>query len=65
MFGMGKYVGEGVCEDCEFCFPNEGGFVCADAHYGKDVTKELLKVKECYSEGFEAYVRRQKAYFKK
>lgn len=62
---MAKIVGEGVCGDCEFCFPHEEGFVCADAFYGRNITGELLEVKKCYSEGIEAYIRRHQANFKK
>lgn len=62
---MGRIIGKGVCEDCEFCFPHGDGFVCADVHYGKDITEELSEIKDCYSEGFEAFVRRCEANRKK
>lgn len=51
----------GKCKDCEFCFPHEKfGFVCADANYGEDISKSLGEIKECYSEGLDAFIERSK-----
>ena len=51
----------GKCKDCEFCFPHEEyGFVCADAHYGENIADSLEVVKDCYSEGLDAFIERSK-----
>ena len=51
----------GKCKDCEFCFPHEEyGFVCADVHYGENVSDSLEEVKDCYSEGLDAFIERSK-----
>jgi hypothetical protein len=51
----------GKCRDCEFCFPHEElGFMCADAHYGENISDSLDKVKVCYSEGLAAFIERRK-----
>ena len=51
----------GKCEDCEFCAPDKKyGMVCAGKKYGEDVSQTLKDNKDCYSEGFEAFVRRKK-----
>ncbi len=44
-----------TCKECEFCFPNEKGFVCAGEHYGDSITDTLDQVKGCCSEGFDAF----------
>ncbi len=31
------------CMDCEFCFVNEKGFMCADRYYGKQLTEDEVK----------------------
>lgn len=50
---------KGVCRNCEFCFPNEKlGFICADKNYGQPINDSLDEVKDCYSEGFEAFCER-------
>ncbi|HVI42539.1 MAG TPA: hypothetical protein VM577_17940 [Anaerovoracaceae bacterium] len=47
----------GICSKCEFCFPKgDEKFICADKYYDKDITKSIDKIKDCYSEGFEAFV---------
>ncbi|HAW07862.1 MAG TPA: hypothetical protein DCW42_01635 [Bacteroidetes bacterium] len=49
----------GKCADCEFCFPHdEFGFVCADDNYGENISNSLNEIKDCYSEGFDAFVER-------
>lgn len=51
----------GKCKDCEFCFPHEKyEFVCADAHYGENIADSLEVVKDCFSEGLNAFVERSK-----
>ena len=51
----------GMCKDCEFFFPREEfGFLCADAHYGENIADSLEVVKDCYSEGFDAFIERSK-----
>jgi len=51
----------GKCKDCEFCFPHEEyGFVCADANYGENISNSLEEVKDCYSEGLDAFIERSK-----
>lgn len=51
----------GKCKDCEFCFPHEEyEFVCADAHYGQNISSSLEEIKECYSEGLNAFIERNK-----
>jgi hypothetical protein len=47
---------KGKCCECEFCFPDKSGFVCADAYYGENITDSLDQEKDCYSEGFESFV---------
>jgi len=49
----------GNCKDCVFCFPNEEhGFVCADANYGENISGSLEEIKDCYSEGLDAFIER-------
>ena len=51
----------GKCKDCEFCFPHEEyGFVCADATTAKTYQSHWKEVKDCYSEGLEAFIERSK-----
>jgi len=51
----------GKCLDCEFCFPHdEFGFVCADVHYGKNISTSIEEMKDCYSEGLDAFIERTK-----
>lgn len=48
-----------TCRYCEFCFPDDKDrYICNDAHYGEDVTETLDVVKNCYSEGVEAFIER-------
>lgn len=48
-----------TCRYCEFCFPDDKErYICADAHYGEDVSDTLDVVKDCYSEGLEAFTER-------
>lgn len=47
------------CRYCEFCIPDsDNGFVCADKFYGESVKDSLEEIKECYSEGLEAFIAR-------
>lgn len=47
----------GKCKECEFCFPGvETEFVCADAHYGEDISNSLEEDKDCYTEGLDAFI---------
>lgn len=50
----------GICRECEFCFPDNNGFVCAshDGIYGEDITDTIEMKKDCYSEGLEAFIKR-------
>ena len=51
----------GKCKKCEFCFPHEEyGFVCAGANYGANISGSLKEIKECYSEGLDAFIERSK-----
>lgn len=48
-----------TCRYCEFCFPEDKErYICADVNYGKDVSETLDLVKNCYSEGLEAFIER-------
>ena len=52
----------GKCCDCEFCFPDQKfGFVCVGAHYGENLSSSLDEVKDCYSEGLKAFIKKCKA----
>lgn len=42
---------KGKCCDCEFCFPDKNGFVCADAHYGENITDSLDQKKTAIQKG--------------
>jgi len=63
-FSSGNFEKEGdllsgKCIDCEFCFPHEDyGFVCASANYGKNISDSLEEIKDCYSEGLDAFIER-------
>jgi hypothetical protein len=58
---MGVILMAGRCKDCEFCFPNEdSGFVCADAHNGENISDFVDELKDCYSEGLDAFIKRSK-----
>ena len=53
-------LGNGPCKTCEFCFPGEdGGYVCADAHYGEKVDINDATERDCWSIGLDEYVRRR------
>ncbi|MCB2305605.1 hypothetical protein LGL08_00050 [Clostridium estertheticum] len=48
-----------TCRYCEFCFSEDKDcYICADVNYGKDVSKTLDVVKDCYSEGLEAFIKK-------
>ena len=36
---MDFYKEQLKCSDCEFCFTDEGGYVCAGNHYGKKLSE--------------------------
>lgn len=59
--GGEELMAKNTCRYCEFCFPDEKlEFVCADKFYGESVKDSLNEVKECYSEGLEAFINRTK-----
>jgi hypothetical protein len=64
LFGLNTKVGDsmsGKCKDCEFCFPHEEyGFVCAGSNYGENISGSLKQIKDCYSEGLDAFIKRTK-----
>lgn len=52
----------GKCEDCKFCFSGEiYGYVCGGTHYDDDITDSISLIKECYSEGLDAFIENLKA----
>jgi hypothetical protein len=38
-----KYQKYLKCGDCEFCFADQDGYVCADKYYGKHMTEEEVQ----------------------
>ena len=51
----------GKCKDCEFCFENKDGYICADAYYGQNISDTIDSEKECYSESFDSFYKRLKS----
>jgi len=51
----------GKCIECEFCFLNKEGYICADAFYGQNITETIKEDKECYSESFNVFSERSKS----
>lgn len=50
----------GKCKGCEFCFGDENdNYICADKFYGLDVTNSIDSVKDCYSQGFDDFIKQQ------
>lgn len=48
-----------TCKYCKFCFSDKvEGYVCAGDNYGENISKTLDEIKDCFSEGFEAYLER-------
>lgn len=49
----------GLCRDCEWCMPDiNKGYICAENNVDV-ITETLQEFKECYSEGLEAFSKRQ------